>query len=79
MSYRCRLDATVAKMIGEEAGGPRIKCDLCGFKLDVKIKHGGPPKWLLDNKAAPKWRLVRVPDGRRKDYCPECKDSPAAT
>lgn len=72
MSYRCGLDAQVAYMLGVEPGPPHITCDGCGRRLLITARRGQPPKWFLDNKAAPGWRLDSV-NGTREDFCKECK------
>lgn len=72
MSYRCGLDINLARLMRVEPGGPRITCDKCGLKFYIK-EDRPPPKWLLDNKALPKWKLVKYTDGTRLDLCPECK------
>lgn len=71
MSYRCGIDDTLAKLMGEEPGGPRITCDDCGLRLNIR-EDRPPPAWFLDGKAAPGWKLTRDGD-RRDDRCPRCK------
>lgn len=53
-------------------GEPRVACDDCGTVLYIRTRRGGPPKWLLDGKAPPKWRGGRRDDGTRWDKCPRC-------
>lgn len=68
MSYRCGIGRGL-EALGLEPGPPRITCDACGRVLT--IKQGLPPKWLLDNRAPPKWTLFRQDDGTRRDFCPD--------
>ena len=75
MSYRCGIGAGLWAY-GLEPGPPRIMCDTCGFKLVIRGDRL-PPKWLLDNRAAPRWKLVRTEDANghvtRVDTCPTCR------
>lgn len=72
MSYRCGLGPNIAKLLGEEAGGPRITCDGCGLRFDCDFKRA-PPKWFLDGKPPRGWAQIRNAD-ERLDYCPRCKE-----
>lgn len=74
MSYRCRIDNPLASIMGVEPGGPRITCDGCGVRFNIRTDRI-PPKWFLDNKAPPKWRTAKLEDGTRNDWCPRCKDT----
>lgn len=58
--------------IGGRDQEPHIKCDGCGTTLEIKMGRGGPPRWFLDGKAAPKWKMIKD-ENRRLDYCPRCK------
>lgn len=74
MSYRAGTNGLQA--IGIPNGEPRIICDGCGLERSVTLKSGIPASWFLDNRAAPKWKLVRTEEPfRREDYCPRCKES----
>jgi hypothetical protein len=71
VTYRCGISG-----FGVERP-PTITCDGCGVRVEIRSL---PPKWFLDGKAKPGWKLVRheeKPGGgfrMRSDYCPECKD-----
>lgn len=60
---------------------PRLICNGCGVERPVATRAGTPPAWLLDRKAAPGWKLIRIEheDGRieRLDWCPACKKDQA--
>lgn len=69
MTYRAGFGAGMARF-GFEPGPPRIECDSCGLRREVK----GPiaPVWFLDGEAPPGWN--KTGDGvDRKDLCPQCK------
>ena len=72
MSYRCGIDPTLARMMGVEPGGPRVKCDSCGLVLNIRDDRP-PPKWLLENKPAPGWKMIKTTDGMRTDTCKRCR------
>lgn len=71
MSYKAGVGPGLAKMFGVEPGGPRITCDGCGVVLAISEARL-PPKWFMDGKPAPGWRMVRSEDART-DLCPRCK------
>jgi hypothetical protein len=72
MSYRCGLDIGMAKLLGMDAGQPRLICDGCGAVRPVTKTNGMPYRWLLDNRKAPGWRMVKRVDQPRRDYCQSC-------
>lgn len=72
MSYRCGLSPEVARMMGTDAGPPRITCDDCGIRKVIGADRP-PPSWFLNGNPPPGWRTVRQGDIRR-DYCGKCKD-----
>jgi hypothetical protein len=77
MSYRCGMAPSMAQF-GFEPGPPRIICDGCGVTLEARTRSGGPPAWLLDQKAPKGWKLILRPTDVeevqiREDYCPKCK------
>lgn len=72
MSYRCGLGPELAAVLGTDAGPPRLTCDGCGLRRPATKSNGMPYKWLLDNRKAPGWRLVKEGDMPRRDYCPAC-------
>lgn len=73
MSYRCGVDGALAAVLGIEPGGPWVACDGCGVRRTCTKPSGMPYAWLLDNKAAPGWKLTKSDDGRRTDLCSACK------
>ena len=78
MTYRCGIGRGMKALVGLDEGPPHIRCDGCGLKLIARTKSGGPPSWLLKQKAPPGWLLIRheEPDTGailREDYCPKCK------
>jgi hypothetical protein len=73
VSYRCGLDSALAALMGVQPGPPCLTCDDCGRLLLIGANGRRPPKWFLDGKAAPGWRLVSQ-GGVRRDYCGTCKD-----
>ena len=73
MSYRCGIYEPLASVMGVEPGPPRITCDGCGIK-HVLRENKLPPKWFLDGKAPPGWRMDKQREVRR-DYCRTCKDN----
>jgi len=56
---------------GAESHGPQITCDTCGTVLHIRTDRPAPA-WLLDGRAAPRWRLERAGE-RRIDTCPRCR------
>lgn len=77
MSYRCGIGEGLAKKLGIAPGPPMITCDRCSIYLVARTKSGGPPAWLLNNRAPPGWELIRHEDPTgailREDYCPACR------
>jgi hypothetical protein len=62
--------------IGIANSNPRIECDGCGLVLNIATGWRAPPKWFLDGKAVPGWKMVRreTPNAvERRDWCPKCK------
>lgn len=77
MTYRCGFGQGMAEL-GFEEGPPHIKCDGCGLRLEARMTSGGPPLWLIDQKAPRGWHLILKPSGvegvsLREDYCPQCR------
>lgn len=70
MSYRAGTRGMAA--LGIPDADARVTCDDCGEVLPVGPFRRGPPLWLLDGRAPPKWRGGRRPDGTRWDRCPRC-------
>lgn len=73
MSYRAGVGPGLQKL-GFEPGPPRITCDSCGLRWNLK-EDRRPPAWFLNGKAPPGWRLSRNGD-KRTDLCPRCKPLP---
>ena len=50
---------------------PEIRCDApdCAAKILVGANSRPPPSWFLNGRAAPRWSLKRLPEGR-VDLCP---------
>lgn len=71
MSYQSGVGPGLAKMFGMEPGGPRITCDGCKAVLAIRDDRL-LPRWFMDGKAAPGWKLTRTEEART-DLCPRCK------
>jgi hypothetical protein len=59
---------------------PLIYCDgsSCGATCDVTTERGArgrPFAWFLDGKAAKGWAVEHPNEpGKRRDWCPKCKE-----
>ncbi len=76
MSYRAGIGPVFARVMGAEPDGPKITCDGCGLVNRIPTDRL-PPKWFMDNKAAPGWSMRRSFDSdglTRLDLCPRCKE-----
>lgn len=72
MTYRCAVFGLEHLGIATRPD-PTITCDGCGLVLLARGRHGGPPAWLLKNKAPKGWTLERTDDPfTRRDWCPRC-------
>lgn len=71
MTYRAGIGPGLAKAFGYEPGPPHVRCDEpgCDATYEAKETRFGPPRWLLDNKAPPRWSMRRERD-KRIDLCP---------
>jgi hypothetical protein len=78
VTYRAGLGLGMASL-GFTPGPPHLRCDGCGLVLEAVTQRGGPPSWLLNRKAPKGWKMIRNDDGTRRDWCPRCKDTPAAS
>lgn len=68
MTYRCGVGAGIP---GLEPGEPRITCDSCGAVLTINFRMG-PPRWLRDGRAPPKWAIAPLDQYRNLHACPSC-------
>jgi len=75
MSYRAGVGAGLARLLGREAAGPRIICDVCGKE---RVIAGVPPTWLIEGRAVPRWKMSLDTDGRR-DVCNQCNKETKCT
>jgi hypothetical protein len=75
MSYRAGIGGTMAAVLRVEPTEPCIICDGCGLRRTVYQNRNSyaPAAWLLNGKAAPGWKGGRNEDGRRTDWCRNCK------
>lgn len=79
MTYHAGVGPRLAAALGiVNATGPLVSCDgdgsTCANFVLGTLKSGGPASWLLNCKAPPGWKMIRVDEPfSRKDYCPSCK------
>lgn len=71
MTYRVGIGEGMRRL-GFEPREPHITCDGCGLVKNITSGRMGPPRWFLDGKAVPGWKLVREGE-KRCDYCPVCR------
>lgn len=72
MTYRAGTRGL--SMLGIPDDEPRVICDGDGCRRVLRVNTSHiPPRWLLDGKAPPRWRLARDENGNRRDFCPRCK------
>lgn len=68
MTYECAIGPGIPGFPPRSGG---LRCDGCGVLRSVTNRHGVPYTWLLENKRAPGWTMVRL-GSKRRDLCPEC-------
>jgi len=75
MTYHCGIGASMAAAFGVRPREPHITCDGCGLVRSVYANQRSyaPAAWFLDGKRAPGWSGGRNAEGKRTDYCKQCK------
>lgn len=74
MTYRCGIGIGMDVLCGLEPGPPRITCDGCGVRREVRTASGGMPAWLREGKAPRGWACDYDKENfTRKDWCPRCR------
>lgn len=71
MTFHCGI-APNCSAIGLTPGPPHVTCDSCGAARYIR-EDRLMPKWMLDGRAPPRWKMTRGEDGKRVDACPRCK------
>lgn len=72
MTYRAGIGDGMQRF-GLLPGPPHIRCDApgCDETLEARSPRiGCAPAWLLNGTAPRGWKMLRVGDGLRRDFCP---------